>query len=121
MEPSDSFDGGGKIIEKNDVRIHIAKEIVGGIALALGKQITDQRRAFYVASDFGEVTHAKLTSDFGGAFIRPQQNDFRFDGEPCPAHDGIALNYVDMAAKGLWHGKNGDHLSGSSCQVLPVR
>src|SRR5258708_5993644 len=23
-----------------------------------------------------------------------QQNDFRFDGEPCPAHDGIALNYV---------------------------
>src|SRR5216684_2517959 len=37
MEPRDFFNSGGKIVKKNDVRIHVAKEVVGGVALGLGK------------------------------------------------------------------------------------
>ncbi len=95
-----------KLIEQNDVRIHIRNNRKRSRRLRLRKQIIQKRRPSIVPSNRRNMPQSKFPSKLRRPNLIAKQNNLRPRRKPRPAGNRIPLNNSDMPVKSLRHGKN---------------
>jgi hypothetical protein len=96
------FESLKEIARKHDIAVGITEEFMAGHIAGPVEEIVQVFSAVLIPADLGLVPDAEVPASLRSAFLVSEEDYFDIRVEKCPALEGIPLNDVAVANKGLW-------------------
>ena len=96
-----------KIVQRDDVAVHVAGQPVLRQILGPVERPIEARRAEFVVFDLGDVKRSDLLGGFRNAGLVAEDDDLAFRLEVGPTAQRVRLDHADMPGERLRYGEDG--------------